>query len=123
MVVTAGMPIIRLIKPESTPTIAVMLGVGLYQFILMFRNCYASFFSCTYRIPHVTAYILSSIVCVTAALLLRFTALGVWALILSQFTSQAVFNAVVLAGQGPPRAGAVRRRNAEAGGWRTHRID
>ena len=84
----------RLIKPESTPTIAVMLGVGIYQFILMFRNCYASYFSCTNRIPYVTAYFLSSMACVTAAaLMLRLTALGVWALILAQITSQAVFNA------------------------------
>ena len=91
-VVTVGLPLIRLIKPESTPTIAVMLGVGLYQFVLKFRNCYTSYFSCTNRIPYVWAFIISSAAGVGLAVLLLELGWGVWGLILSQLVSQMVYN-------------------------------
>lgn len=91
-VVTVGLPLIRLIKPESTPTVAVMLGVGIYQFVLKFRNCYTSYFSCTNRIPYVWAFIISSTVGVGLAVLMLELGWGVWGLILSQLVSQIVYN-------------------------------
>lgn len=92
-IVTVGLPVIRLIKPDSTPTVAVMLGVGLYQFILKFRNCYTSYFSCTNRIPYMWSFILSSTCGVLLAALLLQMGAGVWGLILAPLVSQSAFNA------------------------------
>ncbi len=92
-VVTVGLPILRLIKPSTTPSIAVMLGAGIYQFILKFRNCYTSYFSCTNRIPYAGSFICSSVLCVCLALLfLGGARLGIWGLLLAQIVSQIVFN-------------------------------
>ena len=91
-VILVGLPIIRLIKPESTPTVAVMLGVGLYQFVLKFRNCYTSYFSCTNRIPYVWSFIISSAAGVGLAVVMLELGWGVWGLILSQLVSQMAFN-------------------------------
>lgn len=92
-VVVIGLPVLRLIKPETTPSAAVMLGAGLYQFVLKFRNCYTSYFSCTNRIPYVKAFILSSSAGVLLALLMMELGWGVWGLILSQLISQMAYNA------------------------------
>lgn len=92
-IVTIGLPVIRLIKPDSTPTVTVMLGVGLYQFLLKFRNCYASYFSCTNRIPYMWSFILSSTSCVLLAALMLQMGAGVWGLIFAQIISQSAFNA------------------------------
>lgn len=91
-VVVAGLPILRLIKPDSTPPILVMLGMGVYQFVLKFRNCYTSYFSCTNRIPYTGAFITSSVFCVLMAVLLLNFGWGIWGLILAQISSQCAFN-------------------------------
>lgn len=93
MVITLGLPVLRLIKPGIALSVPVMLGVALYQFMLKFRNCYTSYFSCTNRIPYVKAFIISSISCVFLALvMLKWLNWGIWGLILSQLISQAVYN-------------------------------
>lgn len=92
-IITVALPILRIIKPETVVTIPVMLGVGLYQFVLKFRNCYTSYFSCTNRIPYVKAFIVSSISCVVFALIaLKILDLGLWGLVIAQLLSQAMFN-------------------------------
>lgn len=89
---TVGLPLIRLIKPETTPSIAIMTGVAAYQFILKFRNCYTSYFSCTNRIPYVKAFVISSILGVVLATALLALGLGIWGLIWAQIISQGCFN-------------------------------
>lgn len=89
---TVGLPVIRLIKPNNTPTAAVMLGVGIYQFILKFRNCYTSYFSCTNRIPYVWSFIISSFAGVLLTVIMLEAGMGVWGMILAQLISQMVFN-------------------------------
>ncbi|WP_298034588.1 O-unit flippase-like protein [uncultured Dysosmobacter sp.] len=91
-IVTVGLPLLRLIKPATTPNVAVMLGVGLYQFLLKFRNCYTSYFSCTNRIPYAKAFLISSGLGVALAAMLLFLGWGVWGLILAQIVSQCMFN-------------------------------
>lgn len=93
-VAVLGLPVLRLIKTENIPSCALMLGAGLYQFILKFRSCYCSYFSCTNRIPYVTSFIISAVGCVLMAfVLLRYSTLGIWGLLLAQIVSQCAYNA------------------------------
>ncbi len=92
-VVIVGLPILRLIRPETVVGAGVMLGIGAYQFMLKFRNCYTSYFSCTNRIIYAKAFIVSAALCVVLALLsMKYLLWGMWGLIGAQIFSQAVFN-------------------------------
>ena len=91
-VATVGLPILRLLKPDTTPTVMVMLGVGFYQFMLKFRNCYTSYFSCTNRIPYVWAFLISAVAGVTMAAFTLWRGFGIWGLIGAQIISQIVYN-------------------------------
>ncbi len=92
LIIWAGLPILRLIKPETTPTAGIVLGVGVYQFLLKFRNCYTSYFSCTNRIPYMGAFIVSSASGVLLAVLLLNSGWGIWGLIAAPIVSQGVYN-------------------------------
>ena len=88
-----GVPLLRIIKPSAVVSIPVLLGLCLYQFILKYRNCYTSYFSCTNRILYVGGFTVSAVLCV----LFSFIAIGplrmgVWGLIIAQIISQAVYN-------------------------------
>lgn len=96
-IVTVGLPILRLIKRDTTPGVAIMLGVGLYQFILKFRNCYTSYFSCTNRIPYAKAFLVSSALAVVMAAGMLAMGWGIWGLIWSQILSQGCYNGWVWA--------------------------
>ncbi len=91
-IVTVGLPVLRLIKPATTPGIAVMLGVSAYQFMLKFRNCYTSYFSCTNRIPYAKAFLISSALGVALAAGLLALGWGIWGLIWAQIISQGCYN-------------------------------
>ena len=93
-VITTGLPILKLIKPGITLTIPILLGTGLYQFILKFRNCYTSYFSSTNRIPYVKAFLVSAFLCVAIAfVLMKWTCMGLRGLIVAQIISQGIYNA------------------------------
>lgn len=88
-----GLPILRIIKPDAVVSAGVMLGIGFYQFMLKFRNCYTSYFSCTNRILYVKAFIISAFLCVVISFItMGILKWGVWGLIVSQIISQGVFN-------------------------------
>lgn len=90
----AGLPILKLIKPSYEMDILVLLGVSLSLFVLYYRNLFCSYISCTNRLIYYKAFLISSFVCVASSyLLLRFTSLGVYSLIISQLGSQLLFNA------------------------------
>lgn len=94
LVTFVGLPLLRLIRPETVVAPLVMLALGLYQFILKFRNCYTSYFSCTNRIPYVKAFVISSVGCVALALIaMGLMHLGIWGIIAAQIISQGVYNA------------------------------
>lgn len=93
LAVTLGLPLLRIIKPETVVSADIMIGIGIYQFLLKFRNCYTSYFSCTNRIPYVKAFFASALICVGLALLnMAKLNLGVWGLIIAQLISQCIFN-------------------------------
>lgn len=88
-----GVPLLKLVKPSAVVSIPVLLGLCLYQFILKYRNCYTSYFSCTNRIIYVGGFTVSAVLCVG----LSFIAIGplnmgVWGLIIAQIISQALYN-------------------------------
>lgn len=87
-----GLPMLRLVKPGTTPGVAVMLGVGFYQFMLMFRNCYTSYFSCSNRVPYAKAFLFSSVLCVALAVGMLSFGWGIWGLICAQIISQGCYN-------------------------------
>lgn len=93
LITVFGLPLLRFIRPETVVGAPVLIGLGFYQLILNFRNCYGSYFSCTNRIPYVTAYIISAIV----GVVLSFVAmgefnLGMWGIIGAQIISQGIYN-------------------------------
>ncbi len=89
-----GLPILRLIRPETVVAPYVLLALGAYQFILNFRNCYTSYFSCTNRIPYVKAFLISSLTCIVLALIsMGVLNMGMWGIIAAQLISQLLYNA------------------------------
>ena len=88
-----GIPFLKLIKRSAVVSIPILIGLCVYQFILKYRNCYTSYFSCTNRIIYVGGFTISAILCVG----LSFVAIGplnmgIWGLISAQIISQAVYN-------------------------------
>lgn len=93
-VTIVGIPLLRLVKPETVVSIPVLLGLCLYQFILKFRNCYTSYFSCTNRILYLNGFLVSAVLCVVLSfVMIGPMGLGVWGLIAAQILSQMVYNA------------------------------
>jgi O-antigen/teichoic acid export membrane protein len=93
IVIMIGLPILRLIKPESVVSAYMMIGIGCYQFILKFRNCYTSYFSCTNRIPYVKSFIVSAICCVLFSYLaIGYFQCGMVGLVIAQILSQCIYN-------------------------------
>lgn len=93
LVVIIGLPILRIIKPSTAVSVPVLLGLCVYQFLLKFRNCYTSYFSCTNRIIYVRGFVLSAIICVVLSFaFIGVLHLGVWGLIMAQILSQAIYN-------------------------------
>lgn len=92
-VIFIGLPILRWIKPEAAVTVPVLLGLGFYQFILKFRNCYGSYFSCTNRMTYYKAYLFSALLSIALSLLLIGPfGWGIWGLIVAQVLSQVIYN-------------------------------
>ena len=92
-VLVVGVPFLRIIKPNYSISVSVLLGLCVFQFMMKFRNCYTSYFSCTNRINYLNAFVISSILTVILSFL--FTGamkLGLWGLIIAQIVSQAVYN-------------------------------
>lgn len=93
-IIVLALPILKLIKPSSTPSILIMSLAAIYQFILKFRNCYTSYFSCTNRVIYAKAFISSSLLCVVLAILfLDIGNLGLYGLFAAQIISQLIWNA------------------------------
>lgn len=84
-----GLPILRLIKPDSIVPIDILAGLCCCQFILKLRDCYCSYFSCTNRLFYMKAYIISSILGVVLSVILLVLSDGnIWGLIASQILCQ-----------------------------------
>ncbi len=88
-----GLPLLRIIKPEQIVSGGMFLALCTYQFMLRFRNCYTSYFSCTNRIPYLKSFVVSALMCVSLSFIFMGPLkLGVPGLIAAQIISQLVFN-------------------------------
>lgn len=88
-----GIPLLKIIKPTAIISMPVLIGLYIYQFMLKFRNCYTSYFSCTNRIIYVKGFVTSAITCVVLSfVMIGPLHLGVWGLILAQIISQGIYN-------------------------------
>lgn len=93
LAILLGLPVLKYIKPEAAISISVLIGTCANQFILKFRNCYSSYFSCTNRIIYMKGFVISAVLCLLLSFLLMGTFnIGVWGLIIAQIFSQSVFN-------------------------------
>lgn len=92
-VIVVGLPLLRMIQPTAVVSIGILVGLSVYQFLLQFRNCYTSYFSCTNRLPYVSAFVTSAILCVGLSFLfIGPLNLGIVGLIVAQIASQLVYN-------------------------------
>ncbi|MBE6771523.1 MAG: hypothetical protein E7547_05185 [Ruminococcaceae bacterium] len=91
--VIVGIPLLKFLKPDEIITVPLALGVSASQFIIHFRKCYTSYFSCTNRLPYVRSLLVSSVFSVVIAIVLMGVFdLGTVGLISSQIISQLVYN-------------------------------
>lgn len=93
LVIVVGLPILRIIKPDVTIALPLLLAVSANQFILKYRNCFTSYFSCTNRIIYMNAFVFSALLCLLLSFLfMGILHYGVWGLVGAQIISQAVYN-------------------------------
>ena len=89
-----GLPVLRIFKPDFVIGVFLMLGMFLAQFILRFRDCFTSYFSCTNRLIYMPSFVISSGLCVLLSIIfLHFFDMKIWGLVLAQIVSQLLFNA------------------------------
>ncbi len=86
-------PVIAWLRPSYFLPTSLLLLVGVYQFIINFRNCYTTYFSSTNRLFYMRSFVFSAFLCVILSILFaKFTNFGTWGFVLAQIASQAVFN-------------------------------
>ena len=89
-----GLPLIKIIKPSYEINYLLIISVSTSFFIVNYRNIFSSYISCTNRLIYYKSFLLSSLICVLGSyVLLRFSTLGVYSLIIAQLGSQIIFNA------------------------------
>ena len=92
--VLIGLPLIKIVKPSYDLSLGLILGVGIYQFVLKYRNCYTSYISTTNRLIYTWAFVVSAIICVILSILLcGYFGIGITGLIVAQIISQLIYNA------------------------------
>lgn len=88
-----GLPLLNMIKSNFVISNTVLLGAGVMQFIIYYRNCYTSYFSCTNRIIYVKSFIFSSAIGLVLSLaFMQFFNLGIFGLLGGIILSQCMYN-------------------------------
>ena len=88
-----GLPIIRLIKPNTEIGLPLFLALSLYSCLHEQHSIFCSLIVATNRIPYMTAYVISAIGgLILAVLLISGINFGVWGLVISQLVAQGVYN-------------------------------
>lgn len=89
-----GIPLLKIIKPEMLIDESVLIGIGITQFIIVLRNCYASYLSTTNRIEYWKGFIISGCGSIVGSIVfLYFFQVGVWGIIIAALISELVYNA------------------------------
>lgn len=86
-------PIINYIKGSQILTINIIIGIGIYQYLLKYRDCYAWYLGGTNRIIYYKSFIVASIVCVVSSIIfVKFLEMGIFGFIFAQIFSQLIHN-------------------------------
>lgn len=94
LIILVAVPIIEWIKPTLVLSVPLIIGLGISQYLIQFRNCYSSYFSSTNRVIYVKSYITASIVGIVLGILfMGYLRIGAWGVVLATILSQIMFNA------------------------------
>ena len=86
-------PFINLIKGKEMLSASLIIAVGIYQFMLKFRECYSWYLASTNRVIYYKSFIISALVCTAlSVLLVGIFRMKVNGFIISQIISQGLFN-------------------------------
>lgn len=92
-VVLIAPPFIRFVKPDYEVSASLLLALCVYQSVLKVRDCYATYFSCSNRVPYVWSYCITSVAGVAlSVLVLSRTGGNVYGFVLAQAVPQMVWN-------------------------------
>lgn len=88
-----GIPVIEYIKPHVMLDNQLLLFVAVYMFLESNQSFFASYISTSNQLPYVFPYLISALGGVLLSfLLLEYTNLGVWGIILAHFSIQLLYN-------------------------------
>lgn len=92
-VITIGLPILQIIKPETVFSIAIISALAFYELLYKFQTCCASFISNTNRIPYMPAFVISSVAgIILSTIFITVFDLKIWGLILGPIFAQLAYN-------------------------------
>ena len=92
-VCTVGIPLLQMIKSDTKIDLLLLIALFAYMFFYKNHTLFASYLAGTNRVIYTPAYVISSIsMVVVSLLLLIFTDLGVWSLVIAPFAVESVFN-------------------------------
>lgn len=88
-----GIPLIHIIKPEMELDKLLLCGVGVSQFLVVWRNCYASYLSTTNKVDYWKAFICSGGAAVLGSvILLQYFEMGIWGSVLATTVTELAYN-------------------------------
>lgn len=88
-----GIPIIEYFKPNIMLDNVLVLFVAVYMFLESNHSFFASYISTSNQLPYVFPYFISALVGVLLSLLLlEYTSLGIWGIVLAHFSVQLLYN-------------------------------
>lgn len=91
--ITVGIPILGVFKPDAKVDRLIIAGYAVYQFMLSYRNCYGAYLSCTNRVWYWKSYIITSFVVVlTYTILLYNFGSNVWYIIVISVLGESIYN-------------------------------
>ena len=88
-----GLPVLKIIRPGIVMDKTVLLGIATLQFIVILRNCYASYLSTTNRVNYWFAFMLSGCLSVMISVItLQNLKVGVWGIIVPAIGAELMYN-------------------------------
>ncbi|KRM29065.1 O-unit flippase-like protein [Limosilactobacillus panis] len=86
-------PIINIIKSKAILSVPIIVGVGIYQFLLKYRDCFAWYLAATNRIIYYKSFLMASIICtILSVIFVGYFNFGIRGFIYAQIISQLIHN-------------------------------
>jgi hypothetical protein len=87
-----GIPLIKIVKPQMELDRTLLLGIGISQFLVVWRNCYASYLSTTNRVEYWKAFMISGIASVAGSVVLMNWGMGCWGIVSATIITELAYN-------------------------------